>query len=294
MVRLTKSELKQQSVDRYLSTKRFLGGVDIPTVPKVINDLRDVFSRKFVNILDVARIIESNNVIAGEFIHAVNSGRFFDKPKCKISKVKDGLILSGGDNPELVDFITTLAMKNAFPDEVKDPSFHEMMEYCSDVAYLCKEISDEMIEIDKIEAYIFGLFVDCGYLLLNKKNTAYFNIFTRSRTQPRRALDMEYKMGADHASAGFLMAKEWSLPNWIQGGILFHNVEMGRDGSVLSEKTQDMVSVYWIASYILNEISYGGYITQEYRDEYKRQRDRLDLSEIFLSQVRKTFIIDKG
>lgn len=286
--------LNERITKRYCATKKVLSNFEIPTVPSVLTELREVFSRKLVNSNDVARIIESNNVVTGDFLHIVNAGIVFKKPDFKIERVKDALEFAGVDNSALIDVVTTLAMKNAFPGERCNPRFQEMMDYSSDIAFLCKEIVEQMPEIKPHEAYMFGLFADVGYIMLNMIDARYFELFDLAKTKSELSLKKEIDLGADHACAGYIMARAWDLPNWLKGAILFHHEELEQVGVKLGPYVEDIVSVYRVATHIYNEIGLGKYITEVQRESFYKEVARLDLDHRFLAKVRREYLVYDG
>ncbi len=287
--------MNEAFLKRYTTTKKFLAGVCVPPVPDTVFKLRILLGSRFINLTDVVELLESNSVIAGEFIGAISSGRFLPKPPYEITSMHEALDLVGINNPLLIEIITMIEMKHAFlgnPGHQEEMS--EVLDYCSDVAYLCSEISEYVHGADKAEAYLFGLFADCGYLYLLLKQHKFIKVFRNSLTNPLNALKTEISFGADHACAGYLIAREWNLPMWVKAGILFHHGGGEGVSTSVGKDTRDIISIYTVASYIVNEVTYGGYITQEFKDLMKHNVEELGLTTEDVSSIRRTFIVDNA
>lgn len=278
---------------RYASTKKYLDGIAIPPLPDTVIKLKEALKSPFVNNQDVVGILSSNSVLAGEFLKATVSGRFVKKPGYEISSITDAVNYIGSDNPVLIEVVTTIELKLSFlgdTDMLDDVV--EVLEYCVDVASLCSEISKEIQGLDKQEAYLFGLFVDCGYLILMTKHYEYMKIFRNSLTSPERSVNSEIDFGADHACAGYIVARDWELPMWVKAGILVHHEKIDDLSINLGNKVKDMLHVYNIASFMVNEVTFGRLMHNSFREKHIQSIGELGLNESVLASIKNSFIVD--
>ncbi|WP_172959789.1 HDOD domain-containing protein [Thiomicrorhabdus aquaedulcis] len=262
-------------------------------MPESLIRLKKLTAKKMIHSFEVIEILESNSLIAGEFLHAVNSGSFYDKPKEELSSIKASVDFLGTNNKVIISIVTAIEFKNSISFEKESQAdANEIIDNCKDIAYLCAELSEQVYGIDKDEAYLFGLFADSGYLLLLSKNPFYSKIYRQSLTDPVKTLHAEIRYGADHACTSYIMARAWDLPMWLKAGLLYHENGKGEVTINLSRRVEDLVSLYKVANFMVSEISYGSYITERFKSIYKAGIEELGLDNDSLSMARNAFIVD--
>lgn len=126
------------------------------------------------------------------------------------------------------------------------------------------------------------------------KGLFHGHAFRKSLLSPTKALHAEIRFGADHACAGYLMGRAWDLPMWMKAGILYHQNDRGTIELNLSKRVSDITAIYHVATFILNETTYGSYITQEYRKLFMSEVEFLGLDMSAVDSIRKTFLVDSA
>ncbi len=79
--------------------------------------------------------------------------------------------------------------------------------------------------IDRDEAYTFGLFRDCGMLLMARRFTGYDQLLGPAG-EPHDACLSQAEgdlYGADHAEVGYRMARSWYLPESLAQAVHHHH-----------------------------------------------------------------------
>jgi HD-like signal output (HDOD) protein len=88
-------------------------------------------------------------------------------------------------------------------------------------------IADERITVCNIfpdQAYLAGIFHDCGVLLLMQRFPTYCSEMRLS--EPGRWVELaaeDAKFNADHCVVGYLVGRHWHLPEFICDGIRHHH-----------------------------------------------------------------------
>ena len=101
------------------------------------------------------------------------------------------------------------------------------------VAQIAMLIADDRVAVCNIfpdQAYLAGIFHDCGVLLLLQRFPAY--CAEMHLGEPGRWVDLDEedrKFSADHSVVGYIVSRYWRLPEFICDAIRFHHhiTEMG-------------------------------------------------------------------
>jgi len=227
-------------------------GVKIPELPDEILELDREINSKFANISSVADIIEKNTTLSGELLKVVNSPIMKLRAPC--TSIREAVSSLGLDN--LYNLVVASALKNLFGDKglIKD-----VMDHSVDVAFCMADIAEWVDDVTRDEAYMFGLFHNCGALLLaSKDEKKYAPLFSNSMSKPVAILATEERLyNSNHAMIGVLMAKKWKLPIDMIQAIMFHHTP--ECSKIKNDKVRAMVAMVKVANSIIAEISLGAY-----------------------------------
>lgn len=95
------------------------------------------------------------------------------------------------------------------------------------IGQLAMLIADERITVCNIfpdQAYLAGIFHDCGVLLLMQRFPTYCSEMRLSEQGRWVELQAEdAKFNADHCVVGYLVGRHWHLPEFICDGIRYHH-----------------------------------------------------------------------
>lgn len=256
-------------------------GVKIPDMPKEIMELDAAISSKFPNTQEITRIIESNTKLSGEVLRVVNSPIM--KPKFYISSIRDAVDNMGLTN--LKNMVIAAALQNMF----KTSEVQEIIEHSTETAFCCAELSEHIHGITRDEAYLIGLFHNGGCLLLaSKYPETYLKVFSQLNTNPISGLHKEFELyGTTHTDIGVLLGQKWKLPVEMLNTILLHHVEEVKVGR---EKVRAMIAMIQVANCVVNEVSYGSYVTQESKTILAMSQEELMLSNDVVNEVRRALI----
>lgn len=237
-------------------------GTKIPELPEEVLMLERELKSKFVNLGTVASIIEKNTTLSGELMRLVNSPIIKLKEPCR--SIRDAVNVLGLDN--IYNLLVSSALKNMFGQK---GLFKDIMDHSVDVAFCMADISEWVEGISRDEAYMLGLFHNCGALLLaSKDDKRYAPYFSTSMSLPTSIIEREEKeYGTHHAMVGVLIAKKWHLPVDMINAIMLHHIE--ECGRIQNDRVRAMVAMIKIANAIVSEISLGAYRGEEMRQYEK-------------------------
>lgn len=247
--------------ERLKKAVEVIRGVKIPDLPKEIMELDAELAHKFPNSQKIAAIIESNTKLSGEVLRLVNSPVM--KLKTPVKSIREAVDSLGHDN--LKNLVIAAAIKNMFDK----PQVQEIVDHSTDIAFCCAELSEHIAEISRDEAYLLGLFHNGGCLMLATKDPDnYLKVFSHLNTHPVSGLQKEYDCyNTYHMDVGLLLGQKWKLPIDMLNVILLHHHDHSEQEN---DRLRAMNSMIKAANVIVNEVSYGSYMTEEslrYLDE---------------------------
>lgn len=267
--------------ERLRSALKAIQGVKIPDLPKELMELDAALSTMFPNNQAITDIIESNTKLSGEVLRIANSPVM--KLKSPVKSIRESVDVLGYDN--LRNLVVSAAIKNLFNTR----EVEGIIEHSKDVALCCAELSEYIADISRDEAYLLGLFHNGGCLLLATKDADnYDKMFSHLNTNPVTAIQKEVEVyGASHADIGILLGQKWKLPVEMLNAIMLHHIA---ENNVGNDKVRGMIAMLKIANVIVNEVSYGAYMTEEARNFMSEGQEELMLEEAVVNQLRRVLI----
>lgn len=256
-------------------------GIKIPDLPKEIMELDEEMSRKFPNNQNITKIIESNTKLSGEVLRIANSPAM--KLKSPVQSIREAVDALGYDN--LQNLVISAALKNLF----NNPQVQEIIEHSADVTFCCAELSEHIADVTRDEAYLLGLFHNGGSLLLAMKDpVGYLKIFTYLNTHPISGVEREMRQYlTTHMDVGLLIGQKWKLSvDMLNAILLHHSGELNHP----NDRLRAMVAMLKVANVIVNEVSFGSYMTDEAEQYADQAREELMISKDEVNNIRKVLI----
>lgn len=256
-------------------------GVKVPDLPKEILELDQALSAKFPNNQHITEIIESNTKLSGEVLRIVNSPAM--KAKAPVTSIRKAVDTLGSNN--LKNLVLSACLQNL---SNKPPAL-DIIEHSKDVAFCCAELSDSLYGVTRDEAYLAGLFHNAGCLMLGTKDPEnYLKVFIKLNTNAQQGLEREEELyGSNHGYIGVLLGQKWKLPVDMLNVIMRHHSPLA---GIQNDKLRSMVAMITVANYIVNEMSYGSYITEEAKADLAEAQAELMVSNDVLNQIRRTVL----
>jgi HD-like signal output (HDOD) protein len=259
----------------------------IPEMPTVVVELKKALSKKYVNFNTVVQIIERNAIVAGDVIGTLNSPVFqqsISKPFL-VKTVNQALQMVGTEC--IFDIVVTSALKT-IPNRNK--AVQEVINHSTLVAMACAEISGYVPIIEISDAYLFGLFMHSGMIMMANKHPELFEeTFNLYKTIPQAAIEKQLlSIGVEHNYLGVLVARKWGISESNQE-ILFAIQEQENKQCYCIEN--DLIRVYigigLLANIIVNEVCENVYISSDFNNRYELAKKILNLTEDGYKNIRK-------
>jgi len=198
-------------------------GVKIPPQPRVLQELYRLLQQKDFDIRVLSRVINQDPGITAMLFKVVASPVYKQhQPFETVAQILHAVGVRQTAN--LVQAVALAGMG----DVKKNPRIYEAFWARSHaVAQLAMLIADERIAVCNIfpdQAYLAGIFHDCGVLLLMQRFSSY--CAEMRLDEPGRWVDLadeDHKFNADHCVVGYLVARHWHLPDFICDAIRYHH-----------------------------------------------------------------------
>jgi HD-like signal output (HDOD) protein len=198
-------------------------GVNIPPQPRVLDELRKLLQRKEFDVRVLARVINQDAGLTAMLFKVVTSPAY--KQHQPFETVEQ--ILHAVGVRQTFNLVQAISMAS-LGDTKKNPQVYEAFWSRSHaVAQIAMLIADDRISVCNIfpdQAYLAGIFHDCGVLLLLQRFTAYCSAMNLGEQGRWINLDEEdKKFNADHCVVGYIVARHWHLPDFICDAIRYHH-----------------------------------------------------------------------
>lgn len=200
------------------------GGVRIPPQPRVLGELRRLMQHQEPDLRRLARTINQDPGIAAMLFRLVGSSAYRQhQPFDSIERILQTIGV-----PQTFNLVQAITLAGAGSIDRHRAAYEAFWARSQAVAQLSMLIADERIAVCNIfpdQAYLAGIFHDCGVPLLMQRFPSYcsdMKLGVAGRWIDLAAEDRKYN--ADHCVIGYLIARHWRLPAFICDAIRYHHL----------------------------------------------------------------------
>lgn len=199
---------------------RIVDEVDIPPCPAVLTSVLKETRKDEPDFPAMGELIASDLGLSAALLKTVNSP-FYGLER-KVTSVHQAIGYVGV--AAAVRLVTGLLLQQVFPvyrNPVITHLWTESARFAAGVARLAREVG----RVDRDEAYTFGLFRDCGMLLMARRHPGYEQLLGSAvLDHGAEILRAESDLYVDdHASLGGRMAESWYLPESLVAAVRHHH-----------------------------------------------------------------------
>lgn len=198
-------------------------GVKIPPQPRVLEELRIHMQRKEFDIRVLSRVINQDPGITSMLFKVVTSAAYAQHQPFETVEQ----ILHAVGVRQTFNLVQAIALTALAPATANQRVYEAFWARSQDVAKIAMLIADDRIAVCNIfpdQAYMAGIFHDCGVLLLLQRFAAY--CAEMHLGEPGRWVDLaeeDKKFSANHSVVGYIVARHWHLPDFICDAIRYHH-----------------------------------------------------------------------
>lgn len=212
--------------------KRLLeNGVKLPAQPRVLEELRQLINRSELDVRLLARVINKDPGLTAMLFKVVgNSAYRQHQPFDSVETVLHAVGVR-----QTFNLVQAIALSWAGEIKKNRRVYEAYWARSHAVGQLAMLIADERVAVCNIfpdQAYLAGIFHDCGVPLLMQRFPTY--CAEMKLGTPGVWIDLaeeDRKFNADHCVVGYLVARHWHLPEFICDAIRYHHAigELGQD-----------------------------------------------------------------
>lgn len=214
---------------------------NLPSIPKVIQELISSFSDPNGGGDKIAKILSNDQALTAKVLRMANSVRYGGHRK--VGSVKDAVVVLG------VNSLRTLVLSVGFASALKAPESFDIKVFwlkSFKMANRCKWLA-KSLKIDPEIAYSCGLLHAVGeYLIHLVKPEEAIVIDTRVNTGESRSRVEQQMLGFDYTQAGSDLAEHWHFPQDIVQAIRW------QENPAASQSLSAYAVCVHLAQYVLN------------------------------------------
>lgn len=220
--------------------------VGIPPRPGVLVELVAETRKDEPDLQKIEKLVSADVALSAALLKTINSP--FYGLRTKASTIKQAIPLLG--LAPLSRLATGMALRNSFSGS-QQADMESFWDASAKLALTASYIAKQLPGMNKDEAYTFGLFQDCGIPVLMQRFPAYPQTLSQARQATNRkftAIEEEVH-GTHHATIGYLLARNWCLPETTAKAIRFHHEYAMLDGKqdLLPVEGQNLVALALLA-----------------------------------------------
>jgi HD-like signal output (HDOD) protein len=258
--------------------------IDIPPRPAILASVQAEMDKDDPDFRRLEALISADVALAAGLIKTVNSP-FFGLSR-RASTVQDALLMLG--LASTCRAVAAFSLRRAFPDAGHFERFWDSSAKTAALSgWLTKRLGSLRLMAD--EAYTYGLFRDCGVVILMRRFPDYQSTLKAANAEREASFtDVERQhLPTDHTVIGRLMAQNWWLPDSLCDAIGHHHDKayLGGPDTLDSRSRRQLIAVSQLAEHLLQEAT-GAAQTCEWLKLGPACNDILDLTELDLATLR--------
>jgi putative nucleotidyltransferase with HDIG domain len=234
-----------------------VNSIGIPSQPEIMMEINDEINNPNSDLQSVSEIISRDVATAAKLLKVINSA-FFGLQE-KVDSIQRALSLMGLQNFKRI--ILSSALREAFGS--KSSGSEKFWKHSMQTATIAARIAEKIGYNPPDQAYLAGLFHDCGVPLLVKKFPDYHELTDYAlsvvgaasltgKTKSVLAVEDE-RFSIHHCAIGRLVAKSWHLSDPVIEAIWYHHhidIDYHKDPSVRKLSAILLLSDY-LAAHLL-------------------------------------------
>lgn len=198
-------------------------GVKIPPQPRVLEELRRLLHRREFDVRALARVISQDPGVTALLFKAVKSVVYRQHhPFETVEQIIHTLGVK-----ETFNLVQAVVLTSATVIKANRQVYESFWARSQAVAQLAMLIADDRVAVCNIfpdQAYLAGMFHDCGVPVLMQRFSTYckeMHLGDSSRWVDLQEEDRRFNL--DHCAVGYLLARHWSLPTFICDAVRCHH-----------------------------------------------------------------------
>ncbi len=209
--------------------------IGLPSRPEILFKLDDEINQETPDFRQIERLISADMGLSAALIKIINSP--FYGLQLKVTSIRHAIGLLGLSS--LTRIVTGIALRNLVSAKHRVEAA-SLLEESALLALVSSYLANRLRLISSDLAFTYGLFQNCGTLLLLDRIPDYMDTQKLAKTSHKPLVQLEQEAhGMDHAKVGSLMAQEWGLHRHIILAIRHHHEYDRVAPAWIEQSTQD-------------------------------------------------------
>ncbi len=198
--------------------QKLVKGITIPPRPAALQAVLAEKQKEYPDLNKIAAVIAQDVTLAASVLKTINSP-FFGLRR-KVTAIKQAVTMLGFAS--VSNLVTGISIRQATSgSKLKLDRFWDT---ATDVAMMASRLSRNLLVGDPEEAYLIGLFHDCGIPLMMLKYPDYKKVLIEANDSHTVFTDVEEKYyPTNHTIVGFYVAHSWGVADKVCQAILNHH-----------------------------------------------------------------------
>jgi HD-like signal output (HDOD) protein len=218
-------------------------GIKLPLQPAVLQELHHLLTRGVSDLRILARSVSQDAGVVAALFKVARSPAYLSLQP--LNSVED--VLQAIGIKQTYNIVQAVSLTQAMPAKHNAKAFEAFWVRSRAIAQLAMLIAEARVSVCNIfpdQAYLAGIFHECGVPVLMQRFTTYCK--DMHLDVPGRWADLaeeDRRFNADHCVVGYLVAKHWKLPDFICDAIRYHHDITGMG----SHAARTMVAILQLA-----------------------------------------------
>lgn len=225
-------------------------GLDIPACPAVLVELEAEMKKDAPDQRVIARLISRDVSLSGQIMQLVHSPAFLGSRK--VASIDQALAVLGFR--QVFNLVVAQLLKQALSG-LPEATLERFWDSAANIARVSSELARRLRCVSPDVAYTFGLFHDCGIPLIMMRFDNYREVLAEANNAPAGVGFTQVedeRIGTNHATVGYFLARRWKLPDTVAGAIRWHHEFSLLDhGSHLAKPQQFIIALNALAEHVI-------------------------------------------
>lgn len=229
--------------EQALLEKILASQISIPPQPAILLEIDRLINKPNNQLTAIGNLITKDVGLSAAIFKLVNSS-FYNQPT-PITSIQKAITVLGLS--QVTNLIKGLSLRKAIGGQ--EIAYEKFWERSNEIATLSAIIAAKQISACNIaadQAYLAGLFHDCGVPILMQRFPEYGQSFLLNQGSNWPEFHEEdVRFNTDHTVVGFMVTKHWNLPEFICEAVRFHHDRLSVDHAALT-----LVSILQMARHL--------------------------------------------
>ena len=222
----------------------------VRTLPHIVARLVQLVNDEESTLRDFEEVIQLDPALVARLLTLVNSSYF--GLRRKVDSISRAVALLGMKN--LHNIAVTDAIKGMLRSNSSSTEFSPQRLWLHSAAssICCKMIAERIFTINGDDAYLCGILHDIGLIVeMETEEEKFLQLIDQLVVDGPSIIELEHNLfNTDHCQIGYILAKEWCIPDPIADAIRDHHQDNG------AINPYSPTGILQMSEYIINQLDF--------------------------------------